>query len=108
MKPTTKKILIIVAVVAVVATILWFVLRGSKNTAKGMINRLNVSSNIKREILSHLAQAKAEQDINANATRNNCTYEQALALTAAYYLVNNYPEVTDATWQQWKAEILTM
>lgn len=107
MKPKTKKTLIIVAAVLVIAAIIYFTLRGSKKTAKGMINRLNVSSDIKKTILSHLEQAKTEQDINANAAANGCSYEQALALSAAYYLVND-GTVSDATWQQWKAEILTM
>lgn len=103
----TKKILIIAAAVAVIAAILWFTLRGSKKTAKGMINRLNTSSDIKKQIKGYLAQAQLEQDINANAQVNNCNYEQALALSAAYYLVNN-GTVEDATWQQWKAQILAM
>lgn len=107
MKEKTKKTLIIVAAVLVVAAILYFMFRGSKNTAKGMINRLNVSPSIKKAIISHLEQAKAEQDINANAAANGCSYEQALALSAAYYLVDD-GTVDDATWQNWKVEILTM
>ena len=108
MKPKTKKIIIIAAAVLAVAVILCLVFRGSKKTAKGMINRLNVSSDIKKEIISHIEDAKLTQDIEANAKANDCTYEQALALSAAYYLVDSYPGVTDATWQQWKSEILSM
>ncbi len=107
MKPNTKKTLIIAVVVAVVAVTLWLLFRGSKKTAKGMINRLNTSRYVKNAIIGYLEKAKLEQDINANAESNNCTYEQALALTAAYYLVND-GIVDDATWQQWKSEIFSM
>ena len=67
-----------------------------------------MSSDIKREIKSHLAQASAEQDVNANAAANGMSYEQALALTAAYYLVDSYPGVTVATWEDWKAQVKAM
>lgn len=107
MKPTTKKTLIIVAAVVAIAVILWFVLRGSKNTAEGIINRLNASRKEKQAIKGYLAQAKAEQDINANAAANGMNYQQALALTAAYYLVTD-GSVSDATWQQWKLQVLAM
>ena len=107
MKPRTKKIIIIVAAVAAVAAILYFTMRGSKKTAEGIINRLNASRDIKKAIKSHLAQAAVEQDINANAAANGINYEQALALSAAYYLVNE-GKVSDATWQQWKAQVKAM
>ena len=109
MKPLTKKILIIAAAVAVVGVILYFTLRGSKKTAKGMINRLDVSSDIKKAIISHLDEVKAlpEETIKERMAVNNCNYEQALALSAAYYLVDDQT-VDDATWQRWKAEILAM
>lgn len=106
MKPKTKKILIITAAVVVIAAILWFAMRGSKKTAVGIINRLNASASIKKAIKSHLAQAQAEQDINANAANAGMTYEQALALTAAYYLVPD--TVSETTWQEWAAQVRTM
>ena len=107
MKPSTKKTLIIVAALLAVAAIIYYTMRGSKKTAKEMINRLSTTSDIKKAIIANLEKAKAEQDINANAAANGCNYEQALALSAAYYLVDD-GTVTDATWQQWKAEILSM
>lgn len=107
MSSKTKKTLIIMAAVVAVAVILWLVIRGSKNTAEGIINRLNAPRSVKQAIKSYLAQAKAEQDINVNAANNGMNYQQALALTAAYYLVTN-GTVSDATWQQWKAQVLAM
>lgn len=107
MKPKTKKTLIIVAAVAIVAIILYVVFhKAPKGTAEGYIDRLSTSRANKKAIKSYIEQAKASQDINANATANGINYEQALALTAAYYLVPG--TVDDATWQQWKAEIIAM
>ena len=109
MKPKTKKTLIIVLAVAVVAVIVYFAFfhKAKAGTAEGYIDRLNVSNKIKRAIKGHLSAA-ASQDINANMAANpGLNYEQTLALTAAYYLVNDNT-VSDATWQQWKAEIAVM
>ena len=107
MKSKTKKIIIVALAVAAIAVILWITLRGSKKTANGIINRLKTSWSIKKAIKSHLDQAKVEQDINANAAENNMTYEQALALTAAYYLVND-GTVSDATWNEWADQVRAM
>lgn len=109
MKPKSKKTIIIVLAIAIIATIIYFAfLRKAKaGTAEGYIDRLDVSRNIKNAIKSHIEQAKTSQDINANAVANGMNYEQALALSAAYYLVND-GTVDDATWQGWKAQILAM
>ena len=109
MKPKTKKTIIIVLAIAIIATIVYFAFFGKAKagTAEGYIDRLDASRSIKKAIKSYLAKAKADQDINANATANGCNYEQALALSAAYYLVND-KTVDDATWQMWKAQILAM
>lgn len=107
MKAKTKKILIIAAAVLAVAVILWLVLRGSKNTAEGIINRLDASRDIKKAIKGYLAQAASEQDVNDNAAANGINYEQALVLTAAYYLVTD-GTVSDTMWQQWKAQVKAM
>lgn len=109
MKPSTKKTIIIVAAVIVAAVIVYFAFfsKAKAGTAEGYIDRLNVSRSTKRAIKSHIKQAKETQDINANAMANGMNYEQALALTAAYYLVND-GTVDDATWQGWKAQVLAM
>lgn len=109
MKPKTKKTFIIMAAVAAVVAIIYFMFfrKAKAGTAEGYIDRLNVGLSTRKAIKSHLDQALAEQDINANAAANGCTYEQALALSAAYYLVND-GTVDDATWQNWKAQILSM
>lgn len=108
MNPKTKKIIIIVAVV-LVAIVLWAVLlrKAPKGTAEGYIDRLNTTAANRRAIKGYLQQAALEQDIAANATANGINQEQALALTAAYYLVNN-GTVDDATWQLWKQQIKAM
>ena len=108
MNPKTKKIIIIVAVV-LVAVVLWAVLlrKAPKGTAEGYIDRLNTTAANRRAIKGYLQQAALEQDITANATANGINQEQALALTAAYYLVNN-GTVDDATWQLWKQQIKAM
>ena len=108
MKPATKKTLIIMTAIAIVAAIVYFAFfrKAKAGTAEGYIDRLNVSNDIKKAIKSHLVEA-ARQDIAANAAANGINYEQALALTAAYFLVND-GTVDDATWQTWKAQIRTM
>ena len=109
MKHTTKKTIIIIAAVAIIAAIIYFAFFGKAKagTAEGYIDRLSTSRANKRAIKSYIAKAKADQDINANAANNGINYEQALALSAAYYLVTD-GTVDDATWQGWKAEIVTM
>lgn len=111
MKPKTKKIIIIAAAIAVVAAIAWlafsFFRKAPEGTAEGYIDRLkDVDRATKRSIKSYLEKAKLEQNIEANATANGVNYEQALALTAAYYLVPG--TIDDATWQAWKAQIKAM
>ena len=109
MKPKTKKTTIIVAAVAVIAAVAYFAFfrKAKAGTAAGYIDRLNAPTKTKKAIKSHLQQAAAEQDINANAKANGMNYEQALALTAAYYLVTD-GAADDATWQDWKAQVLAM
>lgn len=109
MKPKTKKTLIIVLAVAVVAVIVYFAFfrKAKAGTAEGYIDRLSVDRSTRQAIKSHLTDALA-QDMSTNMAANpGLNYEQALALTAAYYLVNDNT-VSDATWQQWKAEIAAM
>ena len=108
MKPKTKKILIITFALALVAVIIWVVTRkAKKGTAEGYIDRINTTTANRRAIKGYLQQAALEQDIAANATANGINQEQALALSAAYYLVNN-GTVDDATWQLWKQQIKAM
>lgn len=109
MTQKTKKTMIIVAAFVAVAAIVYFVFfrKAKAGTAEGYIDRLNASWSVKRAIKSHLTQAATSQDINANASANNMSYNQALALTAAYYLVND-GTVDDATWQDWKLQVLSM
>lgn len=109
MKPKSKKTIIIVLAVATVAVIAYFAFfnKAKAGTAEGYIDRLNVSNATKKAIKGYLGKAAAEQDINANATASGVNYEQALALTAAYYLVKDNT-VDDATWQQWEAQIKAM
>lgn len=104
MKPKTKKIMIIAAVVAVVALVLWLVFR--KKSAEYYIDHLDTTAENKKLIKGFLADAAATQDINANAAANGLNYNQALALTAAYYLVGNTIDAT--TWAQWVAQVKTM
>lgn len=109
MKPKTKKTLIIVAAVAVVAAIIYFAFfhKAKAGTAEGYIDRLNTTAANRRAIKGYLQKSALEQDIAANANANGINYEQALALTAAYYLVVD-GTIDDATWQQWKAQIKAM
>ena len=109
MKPKTKKTVIVLLAVAVIAAIVYFAFfnKAKAGTAEGYIDRLNVGRNIKQAIKSHLTEALS-QDMAANMAANpGLNYEQVLALSAAYCLVNN-GTVDDATWQQWKAEIAAM
>lgn len=109
MKPKTKKILIVVATIAVIVAVVYFTSfrKAAAGTAEGYIDRLDADRSTKKAIKSYLQQAALSQDINSNATANGLNYEQALALTAAYYLVQN-GTVDDATWQSWKAQIKAM
>lgn len=107
MKPKTKKIIIIAVAVIAVAFVLWLLLRKApKGTAEGYIDRLNTTAANRRAIKGYLQKAALEQDIAANAEANGLNQEQALALTAAYYLVPD--TVDDATWQRWKQQIKAM
>ena len=103
-----QALIIVLAIVAVAVIIyLAFFRKAKAGTAEGYIDRLDVSSDIKKTIKGYLFQAQAEQDINANMAANpGLNYEQALALTAAYYLVPG--TVDDATWQRWKEQIKAM
>lgn len=109
MKPRTKKILIITAAVVVIAVVIYLIVnrKAEKGTAEGYIDRLNTTRSIKSSIKGYLTKAQTEQDIAAYAASAGINYEQALALTAAYYLVND-GTVDDATWQDWKAQIKAM
>lgn len=104
MKPKTKKILIIAAAVAIAALFLWLVFR--KKSAEYYIDHLDTTAENKQLIKSYLANAAATQDINANAAANGLNYNQALALSAAYYLVGS--AIDEATWAQWVAQVKTM
>lgn len=109
MKPSTKKTIIVLAAIAAIVAVVYFLFfnKAKAGTAEGYIDRLNVDNATKRAIKSHLSDA-ALQDMSANMALNpGLNYEQSLALTAAYYLVNDNT-VSDATWQQWKAEIAAM
>lgn len=109
MKPETKKTIIVMLAVAAVAVIVYFAFfrKAKAGTAEGYIDRLSINSDMKRAIKSHLEEA-AQQDMNANMALNpGLNYEQALALTAAYFLVGA-GIVDDATWQQWKAQVKAM
>lgn len=108
MKPKTKKTIIIVAAIAVVVAIIYFAFfrKAKSGTAEGYIDRLDTSLAKRRVIKSYLEKAALEQNIEANAAANGINYEQALALSAAYYLVPG--TIDDATWQAWKAQIIAM
>lgn len=109
MKPKTKKVIIIMAALAIVAAIVYFAFfrKAQAGTAEGYIDRIDTTLANRRLIKSFLKNAAIEQDIAANASANGLNYEQALALSAAYYLVNN-GTVDDATWQKWKAQVKAM
>lgn len=109
MKPKTKKILIIVAAIVAIVAVVYFAgfRKAPAGTAEGYIDRLDISKELKKSIKSYLEQAAIAQDVTTNAAANGINYEQALALTAAYYLVQN-GTVDDATWQSWKAQIKAM
>ena len=104
MKPKTKKTLIWIAAAVIVAVIVWLVFR--KKSAEYYINHLDTTADNKELIKGYLAHAAATQDINANAAANGLNYNQALALSAVYYLVGN--TIDEATWAQWVAQVKTM
>lgn len=104
MKPKTKKTIIWMIAIIIIAVIVWLVFR--KKSAEYYINHLDTTAANKELIKGYLADAAATQDINANAAANGLNYNQALALTAAYYLVGN--TIDEATWAQWVAQVKTM
>ena len=101
--------MITVAAVAAIAAIAYFAFfrKAKAGTAAGYVDRLDVSADIKKRIKGFIANAEATQDINAAAAANGLDYERALALSAAYYLVGS-DGITEATWQDWKAQIKAM
>ena len=105
MTPKTKKRTIIIAAVIAIAVIVYFVFF-RKKSAEYYINRLNTTAENKALIKGFLGDAAATQDINANAAANGLNYNQALAMTAAYYLVGS--AIDEATWAQWLAQVRTM
>lgn len=107
MKPKTKKILIIAAAIVAIAIILYFVFKGSKKTAKGMINRLSAPSDTKNAILGYLDQAKADPEIADIMESNNCSEQQAVAIIALYYLYQS-DAITLEDVSKYKQEILAM
>ena len=109
MKPKTKRILIIVAAALAIAAIIYFAFfrKAEEGTAEGYIDRLDINQSLKSAIKANLKAAEAAEDIQANADRNGCNYQQALALTAAYWLVSA-GTITEETWWQWKEQILAM
>lgn len=110
MKPSTKKTIIVLAAIAAIIAVVYFLFfnKAKAGTAEGYIDRLQgVSRALKNAIKGNIERAKTEQDITANAASNAMNYEQALALSAAYYLVND-GTVDDATWQQWAAQVRAM
>lgn len=104
MKPATKKIIIWTIAIIVITVVVWLVFR--KKSAEYYINHLDTTADNKELIKGYLAHAAATQDINANAAANGINYNQALALSAAYYLVGN--TIDEATWRQWFAQVKTM
>lgn len=108
MKPKTKKILIITFALALVAVIIWVVTRkAKKGTAEGYIDRINTTAANRRAIKGYLERARMEQDIDQNATDNGVSYEKALALSAAYYLVQD-GTIPLMTWYDWKNQVKAM
>ena len=110
MKPSTKKTIIVLAAIAAIVAVVYFLFfnKAKAGTAEGYLDRLQgVSRALKNAIKGNIERAKTEQDITANAASNAMNYEQALALSAAYYLVND-GTVDDATWQQWAAQVRAM
>ena len=108
MKPKTKKILIITVAVVLVAVIIWAVTRkGKKGTAEGYIDRIDTTAANRRAIKGYLERARMEQDINQNAADNGISYEKALALSAAYYLVQD-GTIPLLTWYDWKEQVKAM
>lgn len=104
MKPKTKKTIIWMIAIIIIAAIVWLVFR--KKSAEYYIDHLDTTAENKQLIKSYLANAAATQDINANAAANGLNYNQALALSAAYYLVGS--AIDEATWAQWVAQVKTM
>ena len=107
MKPKAKKTIIVMLAIAAVAVIAYFAFfnKAKAGTAEGYIDRLSISRDMKRAIKSHLSQAALEDMTTNMAANPGLNYEQTLALTAAYYLVNDHT-IDDATWQQWKAQVM--
>lgn len=99
MKPKTKKTLIIIVAVAVVAAIVYFAF--IRNSSKNLIDRLNIDAGIKKllrdkaEEVEKYAAANpgdatsndwSKQGLLNKAKSNGRTYEQQVVIEAAYNL----------------------
>lgn len=94
MKPKTKKTLIIVAAVAIVAIILFFVIR-SRKSATSLVDKLAITDEQKTALKAKIAEIEAnasgnpswtKEGLQASASRNGYSYAQWLVIEAAYAL----------------------
>ena len=89
MKPATKKTIIIIVAVAVVAAIVYFVFIRKGKTAKQIVNRMPLDEVTKQALLDRVGYIEASWDkaaIEANAQAKGRTYQQQLVEEAAYSL----------------------
>lgn len=118
MKPKTKKILIIVAVVLAIAFILWMVFR--KGTKK-LIDKLGLSSELKLLMEQKVAQIEAyaashpngsndwsKEGIEKEAAEKGFTYDQMVLVKAAYDLWKSDQAIDQATYLNIENRIRTL
>ena len=111
MKPRTKKILIIAAAVALVAVILWLVLRKRDSSASGIISKLNADQSLKDSLSAMVSYINsswsdaAKQQIADKAAATGRTLAQQTVIEAAYALYDS-GQIDAATYQALFSQIL--
>lgn len=113
MKPKTKKILIIAVAVALVAVILWLVLRKRDSSASGIISKLNADQTLKDalksmvDVINNTWDEAHKQAIAEKAAATGRTLAQQTVIEAAYALWNS-KQIDDATYQALLNQLLTL
>lgn len=112
MKPKTKKILIIMAAIAIVAAIVYFAfIRKSKNSTAAIISRLNCDKDLKDgltsmvQIINTSWDDASKQAIATKASANGRTLAQQTVIEALYALYDAN-QIDASTYQNVLAQIL--
>lgn len=113
MKPKTKKFLIIAVAVALVAVILWLVLRKRDSSASGIISKLDTTKDLKDaltsmvDIINNTWDTAHKQAIAEKAAATGRTLAQQTVIEAAYALYDAN-QIDAATYQALLNQLLTL